>query len=176
LLEAAVEHMPKDPSVLIHLAKLDLGAKRPASAERWARRALKVDSHDTEAEFTLAAILQSQGRWKEAAAVLEKHHKDTALLKRLARVLQQEAEKPNTNPDDLCEVGTIFLRTNARVGLFWLHRALERNPNHQAAHKTLAEYYQSKGDLQKAGYHRSQLKPDGKTTSPQIKPPKSKRP
>jgi tetratricopeptide (TPR) repeat protein len=166
LLEAAVEHLPKDPSVLIHLARLELQEKRPAKAEQWARRALKVDPTDTEAEFTLAAILQAQGRWDEAKVVLEQHKKDTALLKRVAKVLQQEAEHPNTDPAALAEMGALFLHTNERVGLYWLHRALERDPENQPAHKALAEFYKRKGDAAKAAAHRRRLKPDKKAASP----------
>jgi tetratricopeptide (TPR) repeat protein len=166
LLEAAVEQLPNDPLVLIHLAKLDLQGNRPAKAEQWLRRALKVDPTDTEAEFTLVASLQSQGRWDEAKTVLEQYQKDTAMLKRVARVLQQEAEKPSADPDALSEMGSLFLRTNPRVGLYWLHRALERDRGHQPTHKVLAEYYESKGDQEKAALHRHQLKPDSKAAAP----------
>jgi type IV pilus assembly protein PilF len=159
LLEAALEQLPDDSSALLHMAKLEMQAKRPARAESWLRRALKVDPTDTEAEFTLVAALQAQGRWDEAKAALAQHKKDTALLKRVARVLQQEAENPSSDPDALSEMGALFLSSNPRVGLYWLHRALERDPQHQPTHKALAEYYQKKGEVEKAAFHRRHLKP-----------------
>ena len=159
--------MPNDPDVLLHLAKLDLQDNDPARAERWLRRALKVDPTDTEAQFTLAASLQAQGRWKESRAVLEQHRKDTATLKRVARLLQQEAENPNADADALAEVGALFLRTNARAGRYWLNRALARDPGNQRAHKALAEYYEGKGEPEKAAAHRARLpKPQKKAASP----------
>jgi tetratricopeptide (TPR) repeat protein len=166
LLGRAVEQLPNDSAVLVHLAKLDLQEGRPAAAEQWVRRALKVDPTDTEAEFTLVTSLQSQGRWDESKAAMEKYRKDTALLKRVAQLLHDDAEHPSTDPDALSEVGTLFLGTNPRVALYWLHRALERDPGHQPTHKVLAEYYESKGDSEKAAAHRRQLKSDGKAAPP----------
>jgi tetratricopeptide (TPR) repeat protein len=162
LLERAVQEMPDDSAVLVHLAKLERQEGRPELAEQWVRRALKVDPTDTEAEFTLVNVLQDQGRWDEARAALEQHKKDTAMLKRVAVLLHDDAEHPSTDPDALCEVGTLFLRSNPRVALYWLHRALALDPGHQATHKALAEYYEGKGDTEKAASHRRRLKPDGK--------------
>jgi tetratricopeptide (TPR) repeat protein len=161
LLERAVQDLPNDSAVLVHLAKLEQQEGRPDLAEQWVRRALKVDPTDTEAEFTLVNCLQSQGRWDDARAATEQHRKDTAMLKRVAQLLHDDAEHPSTDPDALSEVGTLFLRSNPRVALYWLHRALERDPGHQATHKVLAEYYEGTGDLEKAAAHRRQLKSGG---------------
>jgi tetratricopeptide (TPR) repeat protein len=166
LLEEAVEQLPNDPGVLIHLTKLEMQEGHPDKAEQWVRRALKVDPTDTEAEFTLVAALQSQGRWDEANAALEQYRKDTALLRRVAKVLHEEAEHPSTDPDALSELGAAFLRTNERAGLYWLHRALRCDPGHQPTHKVLAEHYESKGEPEKAASYRAQLKPDKKAASP----------
>jgi tetratricopeptide (TPR) repeat protein len=171
LLEAAVQQLPNDSGVLITLAKLDLQENQPAKAEQRVRRALKADPTDTDAEFTLAAILQEQGRWDEASAALDLYRKHTALLKRVAQVLQQEAEHPSTDPDALSELGALSLRNNEQVGLYWLRRALERDPGHQPTHKVLAEYYESKGDPDKAAFHRRQLKPDSKAGPSEGTPP-----
>jgi tetratricopeptide (TPR) repeat protein len=169
LLEEAVEQLPNDAGVLIHLTKLDMQEGHPAKAEQWIRRALKADPTDTEAEFTLVAALQAQGRWDEANATLEQHRKDTALLKRVAKVLQEEAQHPSTDPDALSELGAVFLSTNERAGLYWLHRAQQIDPGHQPTHKILAEHYENKGQPEKAAAHRAQLnpdKPDKKAASP----------
>jgi tetratricopeptide (TPR) repeat protein len=159
LLEKAVEQLPNDSALLVTLAKLYNQERRAADAEKWARRALKVDPTDTEAEVTLTASLQAQGRWDEANKVLEQFQQDTALLKRVAQVLQKEAEGHGADPDALAEVGALFLTTNERVGLYWLNQALERDPNHQLSHKALAEYYEKKGAPEKAALHRSRLAP-----------------
>jgi len=159
LLEEAVREMPNDAAVLIHLAKLELQANNSAKAEKWLRHALEVDPTDTEAEFTLVAVLQKEGRESEADAVRENHRKHTALLQKVSRIIQKEAEHPRGDPDELYEVGALFLNSaNERVGLYWLHRALQRNPEHQPTRKALAEYYEKKGDKEKAAEHRRQIK------------------
>ena len=61
LLEAAVEKLPDDPLVLIHLAKMDLQDGRVERAERWARHLLRLDAADYEGQYTLARILRRQG-------------------------------------------------------------------------------------------------------------------
>src|SRR5262249_46349866 len=159
LLEAAVKEMPDDAPILIHLAKLELQANNSAKAEKWLRHALEVDPTDTEAEFTLVAVLQKEGRDSEADVVRGNHRKQTVLLQKVSRIIQMEAEHPNGDPDDLYEVGALFLNSaNERVGLYWLHRALQRNPEHQPTRKALAEYYEKKGDKEKAAEHRRQIK------------------
>jgi tetratricopeptide (TPR) repeat protein len=166
LLEAAVQQLPNDSALLLHLAQLEMEQQHPAKAEQWARRALKVDATDTEAEFMLVTSLQAQERWAEAQAALEQHGKDVALLKRVAQVLQQEAEQRRPDPGALAELGVVFLRSQERVGLYWLHKALERDPGHQRAHEALAEYYEGKGDVAQAAAHRRYLKPQGKAAVP----------
>jgi tetratricopeptide (TPR) repeat protein len=166
LMEAAADQLPNDSALLIALAKLEQQQKHPDRAEQWARRALKVDPTDTEAEYALVSILQAQGRWEEAASVVEQHRKDTATLKRAAEVLHQEAVHPSSDPATLSEIGALFLRPNPRVGLYWLHRALERDPRHQPTHRILAEYYEEQGDQEKAAFHRGHLRPVRKAASP----------
>ncbi|MFL5242270.1 MAG: tetratricopeptide repeat protein [Gemmataceae bacterium] len=166
LLEEAVQQLPDDAGVLIHLTKLDMQEGRPADAEQWVRRALLVDPTDTEAEFTLVATLQSQGRWDEANVALEQYRKDTAILKRVAKVLHEEVQRPSTDPDAVFELGAVFLKTNERAGLYWLQRALQCDPGHQPTHKLLASHYESKGEPERAAVHRALLKPDQKAVAP----------
>jgi Tfp pilus assembly protein PilF len=94
--------------------------------------------------------------------MLKQHDRDTAALKRASQILRQEAEHSNIDPASCVEIGLLFLRSNERVGRYWLHRALERDPENQAAHKALAEHYESKGDREKAASHRLHLKEDRK--------------
>jgi tetratricopeptide (TPR) repeat protein len=160
LLEDAVKEMPDDSSVLLNLARLELGDKHPEKAEPYLRHALKVDPTDMQALFELYGCLQQTGRQVEAQVVLQQHQKGTAMLKRLSKLIQDEAEKPTNNPDNLHEIGVQFLRSgNARVGVYWLRRALQIDPNHQATHKALADYYEGKGDKERAAEHRRQLRP-----------------
>lgn len=168
LLEAAVAKLPDDPPLLVSLAKLDLQEGRPAKAEQWLRRALKVDPTDTESQYTLVASLRAQGRAEEAAAALEQSEKTAARMKRFYHFLQEEAERPSNDPDALCEVGEVFLSVGkGPLGVYWLNKALDRDPGHQPALKALAEYYDKKGDRDRAASYRRQLaQPDPKNLAP----------
>ena len=159
LLEAAREEMPSDPMLLIHLAKLDLGDGQPGRAEQWLRQILKRDPTDTEARFTLVKSLQRQGRASEAATELARYEKERALLQRANKLLQNDARRSSTDPDELCEIGSAFFRAGQeRLGKYWLNLALERDPRHQASHRALAEHFEKKGDKKNAAEHRRWLK------------------
>jgi tetratricopeptide (TPR) repeat protein len=159
LLEAAVEKLPNDPALLTALAKLKLQENQPVEAERWARRLLTFDPSDHEALFTLHSCLQQQGRKEEADVVLAQYEKVKALLVQANRLLRDEATHSTREARTASEAGAIFLRLGQdRLGLYWLHQALERDPGHLPTHKLLAEYYESKGDREKAAVHRRRLK------------------
>ena len=163
LLEFAVKDMPNDSGVLVTLAKLELQKENPQKGEEYVRRALKVDPTNTEAEFVLAGALQAQERWTEANAALEQHRKNQALVKRVGQILNDEAQHPTRDPASLCELGEVFLHTNEQIGLYWLHRALQRDPSHEPTHRILAEFYDSKGNREKAALHRKYLKSETKS-------------
>jgi tetratricopeptide (TPR) repeat protein len=158
LLEAAVQDLPKDPPLLLHLGKLELQEGRPVEAERWLRRVLEVDPTDTEAHYSLSGALRSQRRDREAAAALKEYEKNKALLDRTNRLLRDEADQPSNDPGTLAEIGSLLLRVGReRLGVYWLHQALERDPAHQPAHRALAEHFEKKGEWDKAAAHRRRL-------------------
>jgi tetratricopeptide (TPR) repeat protein len=162
LLEDAVKEMPKDSALLIHLAKLELQEERPAEAEKWLRQLLKADRSDLEAQYTLVSSLQLQGRQEDAAAALAQYQQDKDLLQRADRLLKDEAERPSRGPDVPYEIGSSFLRIGQeRLGTYWLNQALQRDPGHKPSHQALAEYYESKGEPDKAAPHRRPLTPSG---------------
>lgn len=161
LLEAAAPHLPKDPALLLHLAKLELQEGRVTEAEHWARRVLQLDSTDMEAHYTLASVLQFQGRSVEAAVELKEYERSKALVERLNTLLKEEAEHPTQRPDAPAEIGTILLgvgQGQEQLAVYWLELALERDPRHQPAHKALAEYYEKKGDTAQAASHRRMVR------------------
>ncbi len=158
LLEAAVVQLPKDPSLLIHLARLDLQEHRHADAERRLRQVLATDPSDTEALYTLSSVLQVQGRTAEAVATLKDYQHYKARLDRANKLLREVADSTQATAADYAEVGALLLEVGQqRVGLYWLHQALERDPGHRAAHAALAAHYDKRGDAQTAAEHRRWL-------------------
>jgi tetratricopeptide (TPR) repeat protein len=155
LLEAAEEHMPNDPVLLIPLAKLDLQDGRGAEAERRLRKALRQDAFDTEALYNLASALQMQRKTDESAETLKVYKQAKADIDRANKLLKEVGDSPTATAADYAEIGELLLRIDrANVGLYWLERALERDPGHRPAHKALAGYYEKKGDAAKAAAHR----------------------
>jgi tetratricopeptide (TPR) repeat protein len=167
LLEAAVELLPKDPALCVHMAKLELQEKHPEKAERWLRRVLSIDPTDTEARFNLAKALGLQGRQREAKDAMAQFEKDRELLKRGAQLLQTGTDRPSSTADELFDIGNVFLRSGQdRLALYWLDRALQRNSNHQPTHQALADFFDKNGDREKAEYHRSRLVRSDKPAPP----------
>ena len=57
------------------------------------------------------------------------------------------------------ELGEILLRRGqTEMGIFWLYKALGRDPAYQPTHKVLVSYYEKKGDKTAAASHRRLLK------------------
>jgi tetratricopeptide (TPR) repeat protein len=165
LLQAASEKMPKDTTILVMLAKIEMQEEPPrfAEAEVLLRRVLELEPTYIEAENMLGKCLEGLGRAAEADAMFKQFNRDQDMLKRVNMTLRQEAERPVSDPAALCEVGKLFLRgNNDRLARYWLKRALERDESYRPALQALAEHYESKGELNEAAYYRSKLKPADK--------------
>jgi tetratricopeptide (TPR) repeat protein len=168
LLESALDKLPDDAALLVHLAKIDLGENRPVEAEKWLRRALKADPYDSEALYTLPQCLRAQDR-QEEAVVADKDYDDRK--KQLVDINYLLSDEVNLNPADPgppYEAGAFLLQIGRdREGEFWLYQALKRDNGYVPAHKALAEYYEKKGDKKLAADHRRWLpEPEQKTAMP----------
>jgi tetratricopeptide (TPR) repeat protein len=159
LLEQAEKKLPDDAPLLIHLAKLDLQEGHLARAENLSYRVLKVDPTDTEARYTLVAVLRLQGRSREADAELERFQEYKSLVQQTNRLLKQEAESPSGDAATASEIGRLLLRTGRdQLALYWLDQALQRDPAYEPAHRALADYYDARGEHDKAAPHRRRLR------------------
>jgi tetratricopeptide (TPR) repeat protein len=159
-LEKAVEKLPNDTTLLANLARLEMqeSPPRPEEAEKWLRHLLEVDPADLEGQSVLVDSLRLQGRPDEAAEWQRRLDDTKALLKRANELLNDEVARPSTGPQVPYEIGSLYLRIGQdRVGLEWLFRALERDPGHLPTHEVLKDYYEKKGDREKAEFHRKRL-------------------
>jgi tetratricopeptide (TPR) repeat protein len=159
LLEEAVARLPDHRYVLLHLARLDLQDRQPARAEARVRRLLELDRADTEARYVLATALKHQRRDREAAAALAEYETYKDLLGRSNKLLTDEGRRPSRDPDRLTELGVLLLRVGQeRQAVHWLDQALRLDPEHQGAHRALAEHFEQKGDAEQAAAHRRRLR------------------
>jgi hypothetical protein len=110
---------------------------------------------DTEALFSLFSALRTLGRDGEAREVLKQHERAKAVLARTHTLLREVVDSPSATPADCAELGELLLGMNQEDrGLFWLYRALDRDPDLQSAHRVLAAHYERKGDTSEAAAHR----------------------
>ncbi len=156
LMAAAAVHMPKDAALLITLAKLDLQEGRAAEAEARLRQVLAADRSDSEAWYNLSSALQFQGRSSESALAMKEYQRSKEEVDRANKLLQEVADSPKATAKDYAEIGELLLRLGGRdrLGLYWLGKALERDPDCAPAHAALAAYYDKQGDAEKAAAHR----------------------
>ena len=158
LMETAVAQLPEDPPLLLHLANLELEEKRPVEAEKWLQRLLKIDPHNQEALNLRVRCLREQGLHEEAAAALAAYEKSYRLRKRASDLLKKETSNESFGPGPPAELGSLLLSLGQeRLALYWLSRALKRDPDYKPAHQALAEYYASKGNQELAASHRHWL-------------------
>ncbi len=171
LMERAAEQMPNDPPLTVALANLDLQEGHAAAAERRLRAFLLAEPSDTEALFVLSAALRLQGKAAESAAALRDHDQKTKLVERTNDLLTKVADSPTAAADDYAEIGRLLMEVGrGKLATYWLDRALERNPAHQAAHRSMMEYHERAGDAAQALVHRRQLR------DPDPPPPPASRP
>jgi tetratricopeptide (TPR) repeat protein len=166
LLEKARKQLPDDPQLLLHLGKLDLEEGKPDRAEKWLRRALIGDPSDTETQYTLVRSLQLQGRKEAAKIALGDYQKHKALVERANQLLVNEAKHPTKDPTPASDIGILLLGSGQeRLGLYWLDQALIRDPNHKQTHKALADYFEKKGQRDRAAPHRRWLARNGRRST-----------
>jgi tetratricopeptide (TPR) repeat protein len=162
LMTAAVVQLPDDPSLLVTIARLHLQEGQGAEAERWLRKVLAKDPSDTEALYVLVSALRLQGRAEESAAVSEQHERTRLLVDKTNELLSKVADGPGATADEYAEIGTTLMQIGrSSLGVYWLEQALERDPGHQAAHRTLAEHFETKGEPERAAAHRRRLAATG---------------
>jgi tetratricopeptide (TPR) repeat protein len=158
LLESVADRLPNDPLVLLYLARLDIDSGQAVRAEERLRKSLALEPSDVEARFTLVTALRMQGRDADSTAELTEYSRQKTALERANLLLQNEAKMASRDPQAAFEIGTLLLQLRRDAqGLHWLHEALLRDPAHQPTHQALAEYFESRGDLDQAATHRKFL-------------------
>lgn len=167
LMEAAVVHLPHDPALLVDLARLDMQAGHAPEAERRLRQVLASDPSDTEALYVLSSALQFQGRTEESAAALADYEQKRVLVDRINEMLKDVADSPTARAGDYAEIGRMFFQIGRdRFGLYWSERALEGDPANQTANRSLAAYYEKKGDTSRAADYRRRVRGNPPTPAP----------
>jgi tetratricopeptide (TPR) repeat protein len=155
LLDAVLARQPDHGLALLTRAQMALSDGDLPESEKWLRQALSARPKDFKANWLLAECLQKQERVKEAEAqraVAEK------IRERLDRQSEITGRLISENPDDPslpCELGKILLELDdPKHAEIWFHSALRLDEHYVPALNALADYYQQRGDMDRAEEYR----------------------
>jgi tetratricopeptide (TPR) repeat protein len=164
LLDEVLNAYPDEPLALSERGRLALKEGDRDRAERLLRRALERSPGDLQAAGALALCLEALGRPAEAAKYRALGRQIEADQKRLEELAKQST-KTRLAPALRAEAGRLCLRLGQeQQGLQWLYGALQEDARQPAAHRALADFYDRKGDFERAAHHRQLAGPD--TPSP----------
>jgi tetratricopeptide (TPR) repeat protein len=156
--EKVLEKDPKCVAALKELGRLELANQEPTKAEKWLRKALELAPADAEANYQMVLYLNLLGKPKEAEKFQERFHQLDEEVARLDGLFKKIAKSPD-DPALYQEVGSILLQLGKDSdGVRSLQIALTIDPKHRATHAALADYYEKKGDKDRAAEHRKQSK------------------
>jgi tetratricopeptide (TPR) repeat protein len=141
LVDGVLAEEPQYGPALALRGRLALEAGDHAAAESWLRRALALDPNDHQARYNLILCLLHNGEAEEGARQQQdlKQREDDG--KRLHEIIVHDMTQKPHDPALHCTVGQLLLRSGRREeGLYWLHSALQLDPQYVPAHQALAEY------------------------------------
>jgi tetratricopeptide (TPR) repeat protein len=154
LLAQVLQRHPDHAEALRTRGQFALSNGRPAEAERWLRRAADLLPDDYESQWLLFRSLQAQDK-KEAEAQLRKAEAAKDRAERLGELTSRQLSIRPLDPALHYEMGVQLLRSgNDETGVGWLLSALRLDPDYRPAHRALADYYERRGDAERAQEHR----------------------
>jgi tetratricopeptide (TPR) repeat protein len=153
LLAGILQVAPDDAEALHLRGRLELDASRPEAAADFLRRAARLQPYDREVLYTWLRCLRAVGPAEEMRRCEERLKQVEADLVRVRQLIKEVLARAE-DPEPRRQIGEIYLRNGQEEeGLRWLHSALAARPDHAAAHLSLARYFESRGDLNRASLH-----------------------
>lgn len=153
--EALIFDLPPEQQAeaLSALGQVALEEQEYAQAAKILGDAVAIDPNIPASRLALATALTHMGQTaradverKTARQIIDRHN-------RLVGVTRQVLQQPQ-NADLRCEAGQILLEQGMTgPGVMWLQTALQLDPDHRAAHETLAAHFRSAGDEARARQH-----------------------
>lgn len=139
--QAAGESYEFDEAAL-ELGRLELSEGHYAEAVPWFERALAHNAHDLDARYSRAIAWRSLGRDTDSQEEIQRVLRSRKALEEVGSLLERVA----SHADDVearYRIGTLFLEHGSEMtGVFWLKSVLSYDPQHTAAHQSLANYYE----------------------------------
>jgi Tfp pilus assembly protein PilF len=139
---------------LLVRARLEMADGAPAAAWTLLKRAEALAPSEPDITQGLILALRQLGKNPEADEYERKLHAVYAQYAEL-QALQRKVLREPDNPALRHEVGVFFLKLGREEEAGrWLHSVLRLDPEHQATHRVLAEYFAKQGDGRRAAFHR----------------------
>ncbi|MCI0359913.1 MAG: tetratricopeptide repeat protein [Planctomycetaceae bacterium] len=143
----------KAAAALARLGQAALEERDDARAIYFLEKSVALDPREAKSHLTLASALATVGDDQEAQRHRNAARELTDQHTRLVSVTRRIATEPN-NADLRCEAGLILMKQGLLpAGAAWLKSAVQIDPNHQAAHRGLAEFYTRIGQPDQARRH-----------------------
>jgi tetratricopeptide (TPR) repeat protein len=153
-LTALLDRYPKHAAGHVLRGQLELSRDRPAEALLWLKQADDLAPNEQDTTFSLAAAYRRLGQ-----------HDDADRYERKAKDLKRQLDRLELLGREIsARTDTVALRHEAAKILFnlarydegarFLEAVLQEDPAHRPTHQALAEYYQKRGDAQRAELHR----------------------
>ncbi|MFN9717501.1 MAG: tetratricopeptide repeat protein [Planctomycetota bacterium] len=113
-------------------------------AVRWLDLVLEHEPNHLDARYARALSLREVGESEKAESELKEVNRVRNMLLEVDRLVDLINESPDEpHVEARCRIGELLLKyKDARQGEYWLHDALNHDPNHIPAHQFLLEYYE----------------------------------
>ena len=154
------------------MAQLELATDHPEEAIPWFEQAIAADPLDWKLRFSYGQTLRRTGNATEAEEQISRAEASRMAFESCDLLI----DRVRDHPDDVearYQIGCVLLEhLSENQGLVWLNSIFEFDPQHQAAHQKLAEYYEAHIQehpefAQEAARHRAALQASAAATSGQ---------
>jgi tetratricopeptide (TPR) repeat protein len=160
VLDGVLERQPDLAPALLERGKLAFSTGDLDLAADLLQKACVCDPSERAAYYQLAQCLKRQGKPAAAQLVQDRLQELDRDILRLHEIATDQLSRRPDDPGLHAEVGEIFLRVGAfEQGVRWLHAALQLDPRHAAAHRTLARHYEALGQFNLAEQHKAMTGP-----------------
>jgi tetratricopeptide (TPR) repeat protein len=143
--QAAIAVNPKQFVANLELARLEIEDGHPEAAEQVIRGCLAYFPNEAEIRFLLVeAIRRQSGRSDDLRIETERFNQSRSDAERFFSLSRTELIRQPENPDLMCEIAEILMRTGERdVAVRWLRKATAIKVTHVKANALLADYFES---------------------------------
>lgn len=153
LIEALLAEFPNDAIVAFERGRIELRLERYPEAEKWLRQAHQLAPFDAQICFSLAQVLDGNGKPDEAKKMRDRFAEIDRNQERVG-ILSLRIQQNPDNIDLRIELAIAFRRIGQPLGaLEWLETAHQINPRSPRLHYEFALTYEMLGKPDRVEYH-----------------------